>query len=67
MLAPRLPRRLSSFEPDPYLWVRAACEAELDDHIAAENRYTEALTAHLEPLRHQLLDTTSARILPTDM
>lgn len=67
MLAPRLPRRLSSFEPDPYVWVRAACEAELDDHIAAENRYTEALTAHLEPLRHQILAEISARTLQTDM
>jgi len=52
---------------DPYEWLRAKEDAEVVSHLEAENAYTDARTAHLEPLREQLFQEVKARVLETDL
>jgi oligopeptidase B len=55
-----------SFE-DSYEWLRAKEDAEVIAHLEAENAYTEARTASLEPLREQLFQEVKSRVLETDL
>ncbi|MFD5225173.1 S9 family peptidase [Microbacterium sp. NPDC058342] len=55
-----------SFE-DAYEWLRAKEDAEVTAHLEAENTYTEARTAHLEPLREALFQEVKSRVLETDL
>jgi len=52
---------------DHYEWLRAKEDAEVLAHLEAENAYTDARTAHLEPLREQLFQEVKSRVLETDL
>src|SRR3990170_1422510 len=52
---------------DDYEWLRAKDDTEVLDYLRAENAYTEARTAHLEPLREAIFAEISARTLQTDL
>ena len=52
---------------DPYEWLRDKSDAEVIAHLEAENAYTEAVTAHLEPLRRRIFDEIKGRTLETDL
>ena len=52
---------------DPYEWLRAKDDAEVTAHLEAENRYTDASTAHLDPLRQQIFEEIKARTKETDL
>jgi len=51
---------------DPYYWMRDRDDPELIPYIEAENAYTLAQTAHLEPLRTALYDEMLGRIQEDD-
>lgn len=52
---------------DPYEWFRAKEDAAVIAHLEAENAYTDARTAHLEPLRQRIFDEIKGRTLETDL
>ncbi|MBY6060822.1 S9 family peptidase [Microbacterium esteraromaticum] len=52
---------------DDYEWLRAKDDAEVRNHLDAENAHTDARTAHLAPLRERLFDEVRARVLETDL
>ncbi|HET9875564.1 MAG TPA: S9 family peptidase [Mycobacterium sp.] len=52
---------------DPYEWLRDKADPEVIAHLAAENDYTDATVAHLEPLRQQIFDEIKARTKETDL
>lgn len=54
--------------PDPYGWMRDESreKTEVLEHLKAENKYTEELTAHLDPLRKTLYDEMIGFIQETD-
>ncbi|GAA5149205.1 S9 family peptidase [Microbacterium pseudoresistens] len=52
---------------DPYEWLRAKDDAEVIAHLEAENAYTDARTAHLEPLRETLFQEIKGRVQETDL
>ena len=52
---------------DPYEWLRDKADQEVIAHLEAENAYTDAVTAHLEPLRHAIFGEIKARTKETDL
>lgn len=52
---------------DEYEWLRDKDSPEVIAHLNAENAYTEAQTAHLEPLRETLFGEIKARTKETDL
>lgn len=52
---------------DPYEWLRDKSDPAVIAHLEAENAYTEAITAHLEPLRQSIFDEIKARTKETDL
>lgn len=52
---------------DLYEWLRAKDNPEVIAHLEAENAYTDAATAHLEPLRQKIFDEIKARTKETDL
>ncbi|BBX90468.1 S9 family peptidase [Mycolicibacterium boenickei] len=52
---------------DPYEWLRDKENPEVIAHLEAENAYTDASTAHLEPLRQKIFDEIKARTKETDL
>ena len=46
---------------DDYEWLRDKSDPEVIGYLEAENAYTEASTARLEPLRQQIFDEIKAR------
>ncbi|MEX3652720.1 S9 family peptidase [Mycolicibacterium fortuitum] len=52
---------------DPYEWLRDKDNPEVIAHLEAENAYTDAATAHLEPLRQKIFDEIKARTKETDL
>ncbi|GAC1651502.1 MAG: oligopeptidase B [Gemmatimonadaceae bacterium] len=54
---------------DNYFWLRddARKRADVLDYLKAENAYTEAQTAHLQPLRDQLYHEFLSRMKQTDV
>ena len=52
---------------DPYEWLRDKDDAEVVDHLEAENAYTAARTAHLETLRGRIFDEIKGRTQETDL
>lgn len=52
---------------DPYAWMREKSDPEFLAHLAAENAYTEAMTADLAGLRQELFDDISVRTKQTDL
>ncbi|KAA9111682.1 S9 family peptidase [Microbacterium rhizomatis] len=52
---------------DPYEWLRDKDDRAVITHLAAENDYTEARTAHLQPLRQSIFEEIKGRTLETDL
>ena len=52
---------------DHYEWLRDKSDPKVIAHRRAENRYTEAMTEHLEPLRRQIFEEIKARTKETDL
>ena len=52
---------------DPYAWLRHPDDPEVISHLEAENAYTAARTAHLEPLASTLFEELKARTQETDL
>lgn len=52
---------------DAYEWLRDKSDPAVIAHLEAENAYTEAATAHLEPLRQAIFDEIKARTKETDL
>ena len=52
---------------DPYEWLRDGEDPEVIAHLEAENAYTAARTAHLEPLTEQIFTEMRSRIRETDL
>ncbi len=52
---------------DPYEWMRDKEDPEVLAHLAAENAYAEARTAHLDPLRERIVAEIRGRVRETDM
>ncbi|MFB8229834.1 S9 family peptidase [Cellulosimicrobium sp. NPDC055967] len=52
---------------DDYEWLRDKESPEVVAHLEAENAYTEARLAHLEPLRERIFEEIKARTLETDL
>jgi len=52
---------------DDYEWLRAKEDPEVVAHLEAENAWTQAQLAHLEPLRQRVFDEIKARTLETDL
>lgn len=71
--APVAPRRPSprthhgETVDDDYEWLRDKESPEVVAHLEAENAYTEARLAHLEPLRDRIFEEIRARTLETDL
>ncbi|MFL0181661.1 S9 family peptidase [Mycobacterium sp. SMC-15] len=52
---------------DSYEWLRDKSDPAVIAHLEAENAYTDATTAHLEPLRQDIFDEIKARTKETDL
>jgi oligopeptidase B len=68
-IAKRIPHELVAHghtRVDHYYWLRERDNPEVLAYLEAENRYTEAMTAELAPLRRQLLDEMTGRIEQVD-
>ena len=52
---------------DPYEWLRDRDDPEVIAHLRAENAYTDAQTARLQPLRDRLFEEIRARTKETDL
>jgi oligopeptidase B len=52
---------------DDWFWLRERADARVTAHLDAENAWTDALTAHLAPLRETLYGEMLARIQQTDL
>ncbi|HEY0169010.1 MAG TPA: S9 family peptidase [Jatrophihabitans sp.] len=52
---------------DEYEWLRDKADPEVIGYLEAENAYTEASTARLEPLRQRIFDEISTRTRQTDL
>src|SRR3954454_23174671 len=52
---------------DDYEWLRDKTDDDVLAYLRAENAYTEARTAHLEPLREAIFKEMSDRTLQTDL
>ena len=52
---------------DPYHWMADKSDQRFLDYLAAENAYTDAMTAHLGPLREDLFEDISSRTKQTDL
>ncbi len=68
--APQHPHRLEEHgrvRLDPYYWLKERDNPEVLAYLQAENDYTGAMTAHLEPLRERLFLEIKGRIRETDI
>jgi oligopeptidase B len=52
---------------DDYEWLRDKADPEVIGYLEAENAFTEASTARLQPLRQQIFDEIAARTKQTDL
>ena len=52
---------------DPYDWLRAKDDPEVIATLEAENAYTDARLAHLEPLRESLFQEIKGRVQESDL
>ncbi len=52
---------------DNYEWLRAKEDPEVIAHLEAENAFTDARTAHLEPVRQKIFDEIKSRVKETDL
>ena len=47
---------------DPYAWMRDRSDPDTVAYLEAENKYADAVTAHLQPLRKQIYDEMISHI-----
>ena len=52
---------------DPYAWMRDRSDPDTVAYLEAENKYADAVTAHLEPLRKQIYEEMVSHIKETDV
>src|SRR6476619_1137219 len=52
---------------DPYFWLREKSSPEVVKYLEAENAYTKAMTAKLEPFKEKLYQESLGRIKQTDL
>ena len=52
---------------DDWAWLRDRENVEVLEHLRAENAFTSAFTAHLEPLQESLFNEIRNRIVETDL
>ncbi|HAL56568.1 MAG TPA: oligopeptidase B [Bacteroidetes bacterium] len=52
---------------DDYYWLREKTNPEVTAYLESENKYMEAMTKHLEPLRESIYKETIGRIKQTDL
>ena len=52
---------------DPYFWLRDRNDPDTLAYLDAENKYADATTAHLEPLRNRIYDEMISHIKETDV
>ena len=52
---------------DPYAWMRDRSDPDTVAYLEAENKYADAVTAHLEPLRTAIYDEMISHIRETDV
>jgi oligopeptidase B len=52
---------------DNYFWLRERDNAQVIDHLKAENAYTEAVMKHTEKLQEELYEEMVSRIKETDL
>ncbi|HWM97723.1 MAG TPA: prolyl oligopeptidase family serine peptidase, partial [Streptosporangiaceae bacterium] len=52
---------------DEYAWLADKDDADTIGYLRAENAYTDALTAHLAPLREQIFEEIKARTQESDL
>jgi oligopeptidase B len=68
-VAKRIPHELTAHghtRVDDYYWLRERDHSDVLAYLEAENHYTEAATAELEPLRRELLAEMTGRIEQDD-
>src|SRR5437763_3552475 len=68
--APKRPTALTHHgdtRVDEWYWLRERENPEVIAHLEAENAYTDAALAHLEPLRERLFEEIRSRIQETDL
>lgn len=71
--APRAPERPVTLSHhgrervDEWYWLRERDDPEVISHLEAENSFTAASTAHLQPLREKLYEEIVGRIQETDL
>lgn len=68
--APRRPtvlRHHGDTRTDDWYWLRERDDPEVRAYLEAENAYTDAVTAHLAPLRDRLFEEIRGRIRETDV
>ena len=69
-VAPRRPHVVTAHHDDredPWYWLRERDDPEVLAYLEAENAFTDAETARLQPLRDSLFEEIKARIKETDM
>ncbi len=52
---------------DDYEWLREKQNPQVIEHLQAENRYTEAISANQEQLRQEIFDEIKSRTVETDL
>src|SRR4051794_4885640 len=52
---------------DPFAWLAQGGDPDVADFLAAGNDHTEAMTAHLRPLRESLFAELKARVVEADI
>ena len=71
--APRAPRRPTvlrhgdDVRVDDWYWLREQDDPAVRAHLEAENAYTAAVLAHLEPRRRQVFEEIKRRVVETDV
>jgi len=68
-IVPRADTTLGDVRIDNYFWLRddARRNPEVLSYLEAENRYTEAMLRHTEPLQRKLFEEMRGRIRETDL
>jgi oligopeptidase B len=59
--------RFGSEVQDDYRWLQEKQKPEVIDYLKAENAYTDAMTAHIAPLKDKLYQEMKGRIKETDL
>jgi oligopeptidase B len=52
---------------DDYRWLHQKQKSEVINYLQAENKYTEAITAHLTPLKDKIYQEMKGRLKETDL